>query len=154
MATQRKPRTGDYGADAFDWSVRQAAALRARRVDLLDWDNLAEEIESAGKAERRVLQWALLPVLLHPTKRDYRVGRRARSSTVSIGTHRVRAIRALAENPRLQPQLSEVLAEAYDDARRFAAIETDLPLDDLAAACPYDREEVTTRVIEWDGETA
>jgi len=43
-----------YDYDFFLWTQEQAAALRrAKDSNLpLDWENLAEEIESLGKSER------------------------------------------------------------------------------------------------------
>jgi hypothetical protein len=44
-----------YGEDFVRWTEEQAAALRrAKGSNLpLDWENLAEEIESSGKSDRR-----------------------------------------------------------------------------------------------------
>jgi uncharacterized protein DUF29 len=39
--------------DYHAWVMEQVAALRARDLDALDFDNLAEEIEDLAKAERR-----------------------------------------------------------------------------------------------------
>ena len=47
-----------YDRDFFLWTQEQAAALRAvRKSNLpLDWDNLAEEIESLGRSQRTELR--------------------------------------------------------------------------------------------------
>jgi Domain of unknown function DUF29 len=50
----------DYDTDLLLWSERQAALLRraaaGERVnDQVDWENIAEEIESLGKSDRREL---------------------------------------------------------------------------------------------------
>src|ERR1700731_4020462 len=53
------PKTNElYDRDFFLWTQEQAAALRAvKNSNLpLDWANLAEEIESLGKSERRQLR--------------------------------------------------------------------------------------------------
>ena len=39
--------------DILAWCERQAALLRARDADALDYDNLAEEIEDVGRSELR-----------------------------------------------------------------------------------------------------
>ena len=48
-----------YDSDLVAWSAEQARALREagrRRVNLpIDWDNVAEEIDSLGRSERRTL---------------------------------------------------------------------------------------------------
>ena len=38
-----------YEDDLFAWTQEQAALLRAHAVDAIDWENLAEEIESHGR---------------------------------------------------------------------------------------------------------
>ena len=35
-----------YESDLYEWTKEQADALRRRASNALDWDNLAEEIES------------------------------------------------------------------------------------------------------------
>jgi hypothetical protein len=55
MATAVTNRVG-YEEDLYVWTQEQAALLRARRTEGLDWDNLAEEIEMAGGSDRRELE--------------------------------------------------------------------------------------------------
>ena len=41
---------GLYDNDNYSWALEQARALRERRADLLDWNNLAEEVgDLAGR---------------------------------------------------------------------------------------------------------
>jgi len=50
------PETGElYEHDFFLWTQEQAAGLRRAKASNLplDWENLAEEIESLGKSDRR-----------------------------------------------------------------------------------------------------
>ena len=46
----------DYDTDFYEWTQHQAAALAAGHVSELDLANLAEEIESLGKWDRRGLR--------------------------------------------------------------------------------------------------
>ena len=41
-----------YDLDLHDWAHAQADALRRRSANEIDWENVAEEIESLGKQER------------------------------------------------------------------------------------------------------
>ena len=43
----------NYETDFYDWTKAQADTLRRRAANELDWDNLAEEIETLGRSERR-----------------------------------------------------------------------------------------------------
>ena len=40
-----------YGRDYYAWVQAQADALRERRIEDVDWENVAEEIEDLGKSE-------------------------------------------------------------------------------------------------------
>jgi hypothetical protein len=59
-----------YGGDFVLWTEDQAAALRrAKGSNLpLDWENLAEEIESLGKSQRAELNSQIRRILRHLIK--------------------------------------------------------------------------------------
>ena len=141
----------DYAADGYGWAMAQAALIRDGRSDEIDWENVAEEIESVGKRERSTLKSHLIQVIIHMLKWDVQPERRGRSWYVSIATQRVHAQDALRENPSLKPSLDEVVSEATNTARRLAAIETKLPENhfDLVS---YSVDEVFNRPFEWDGD--
>src|SRR5712692_6701795 len=45
-----------YDRDFVAWAKGQAQALKERRVTVLDWDNLAEEIDALAKRDERSLE--------------------------------------------------------------------------------------------------
>ena len=49
-------RRARYDEDLYAWTQEQAALLRARHFDALDWENLAEEIAAVGGSDRRKLE--------------------------------------------------------------------------------------------------
>ncbi len=53
-----------YEQDFYAWTLQQAELLRSRQLDCADLDNIAEEIESMGRSEKRELT-SRLTVLLH-----------------------------------------------------------------------------------------
>ncbi|MBV8705352.1 MAG: DUF29 domain-containing protein [Acetobacteraceae bacterium] len=61
-----------YDSDLVAWSVEQAIAIREagqRRVNApIDWENVAEEIESLGKSERLALRSRIGSVIEHLLK--------------------------------------------------------------------------------------
>ena len=65
-----------YDADILAWSERQAALLRrvarGERVNDadLDWPNIAEEIESVGRSERRACEYLIVQWLAHRMKAE------------------------------------------------------------------------------------
>lgn len=63
-----------YDDDIVSWTEQQAAASRAlaRRPDLskmLDWENVAEEIESVGRSQVQAVDSLLVQTLAHLLKR-------------------------------------------------------------------------------------
>ena len=43
-----------YRRDVYGWSKEQVEALRQRDLKGIDWDNVIEEIESIGLAQRQI----------------------------------------------------------------------------------------------------
>ena len=59
-----------YDADILVWSEQQAEALRRRAANEIDWENVAEEIETVGRNELRAVTSHLLMALLHDLKAE------------------------------------------------------------------------------------
>jgi hypothetical protein len=59
-----------YDTDILLWAESQAALLRRRAANELDWDNLAEEIEGVGRNELHAVQSHLVRALLHDLKAE------------------------------------------------------------------------------------
>jgi hypothetical protein len=131
-----------YDTDVYAWSLETAAALRQRRLDGIDFDSVAEEILDVGKHERRMLESALVLVLLHRLKIKYQPQKSTRSWRLSVLEHRARALLVLRRNPSLQPLVPEVLGDAYELARVRAARQTGLPLKVFPKICEWTPDEV------------
>ncbi len=58
----------DYDTDSYGWTTEQAALLRAGRLDAIDVANIAEEIESMGRSEKRELVGWLAVLSTHLPK--------------------------------------------------------------------------------------
>lgn len=115
-----------YDEDLYLWSQQQAAALReaARRgVNLpVDWENVAEEIESLGRSDRRRVVGHIQVVIEHLLKLEYSTRpdpRRGWRATVK----RERGVldQILADSPSLRARTAEFVAEATPKAAGFAA---------------------------------
>jgi Domain of unknown function DUF29 len=118
-------------ADFYQWTQAQAAALRAKDWGALDLENLAEEIESLGRSERRAITHQLERVLIHQLKWVYQAPQRARygrSWRRSIYQARAAVADLIEESPSLQHYPAQQVGRAYRRARQHAAIETGLPL--------------------------
>jgi hypothetical protein len=54
----------DYETDAYGWAIQTSAALPERRLEAVDWDSVAEEIEGLDESERSALESNLLQILV------------------------------------------------------------------------------------------
>jgi len=126
-----------YEGDFYTWCMREAQLLREGRLAELDLPNLAEEIASLGNEQEHALGSSLRILLVHLLKWRYQAKRRTRSWAGTIVRERGNYARRLRKNPGLKPSQLELLAEAYQDARREAAAETGLPLSTFPETCPF-----------------
>jgi hypothetical protein len=137
-----------YEQDFHRWCLDQATALRKlaeMRANLavpLDLENLAEEIESLGKSQRRELVSRYQVLLLHLLKWRHEPRRRSRSWRSTIATQRLEIARSLRQNPSLRARRAEELEDAYVGARTLAAIETGLPLSTFPETCPFTLDQI------------
>ncbi|MGH6920533.1 MAG: DUF29 domain-containing protein [Geminicoccaceae bacterium] len=131
-----------YEEDLYAWSQEQAALLRARRAERLDWDHLAEEIEWMVGRDRRELKNRLRIILLHLLKWQGQPGRRGASWRKSLRTQRRHIKDLLQESPSLRRLVPELVRETFPDAVKDAADETGLPRERFPAGCPYAPDEV------------
>jgi hypothetical protein len=126
-----------YESDFYAWAMEQAALLRERRLDAADIDNIAEEIESMGRGEKRELVNRLAVLLLHLLKWQFQPGFRSPSWGATIREQRLRLRNHLDDNPSLRTHLAEALARAYELAVIGAARETGLPESAFPSTAPY-----------------
>lgn len=138
-----------YEADFYSWALRQAAALRAAaaaRLDTpeaIDWENLAEEVESMGREQAAKLRWSLRLVLMHLLKWQYQPRLRSASWRITIGRERRNVVDHVTDNSGLKGRLNEIFRQAYRHARKDAADETGLPLATFPAASPFTIEQAS-----------
>jgi hypothetical protein len=136
MATMTQTRVR-YEDDLFAWTQEQAALLRAHAVEGIDWENLAEEIESMGGRDRRELESRLRVVLLHLLKWQAQPALRGSSWRKTLRTQRREIRTLLKQSPSLRREVPGLMREAYADAVKDAIDETDLRADVFPSACPY-----------------
>ncbi|MDQ4060919.1 MAG: DUF29 domain-containing protein [Pseudomonadota bacterium] len=154
--TEPAPRPDKAGASSYDgdfyaWTQEQArhlrelaATLRSRRDPLgrrIDFENIAEEVESLGKSDRRALEGRLNVLLVYLLKWAYQPEQRSTSWRRSIVEQRRRILRILADSPSLSSYPEEVVPEEYCLAR-LAADETGLAEDAFPAVCPFTVEQI------------
>jgi hypothetical protein len=141
MASIRNSSSDLYERDYYAWLRDQVRALRERRIEEVDWDNVAEEIEDLGKSERRGISSHLAKVVEHLLKLEYAHGifseYNARAWRLSVRSARRQIRKLLNESPSLGPQLEEMLIDAYEDGRLEALRDRRLKEDILPKASPW-----------------
>ncbi len=130
----------DYETDFYAWASQQAELLRQKQTNNLDWDNLAEEIETIGRSEKRQLASHLEVLIMHLLKWQYQPNLRSRSWQLTIKERRLRLVKLLQENPSLKHGLTETVLSLYPLAVISAERETGL--SNYPEHCPYTPEEL------------
>ncbi len=139
-----------HDKDFYAWAMEQAARLReaaASGTNLpLDWENLAEEIESMGRSDRLEVTSRLARIIEHLLKLELSPADRPRNGWKrSVIQQRTALGRVLRDSPSLRAKLEEFLPNAWADGRQDAlfGLEADGLFDrDLPRECPYRLEEL------------
>lgn len=139
-----------YDTDFYGWTQEQAAKLRAlltERSNLnLDFENIAEEIDSLGRSNRRQLVSRLEELDNHLMKLAYSLAWEPRRQWKnSVKGQRIDIAELLDESPSLRPLLSDALAKAHDNAVRSFSdeklIELTMP-EHLPSTCPFELDQM------------
>jgi hypothetical protein len=131
-----------YDQDFALWLEHQAALLRARRFDLLDLDDLAEEIDAVAQSLHRELRNRIKLVLVHLLKYEFQPERLSDSWLETLGEQRDQISELLQQNPSLSRRVMEYADRIYPSAVGKAARETKLPASAFPASNPYSRDEI------------
>lgn len=114
-----------YDQDFVAWTKQQAEALRAAACggtnQVLDWANLAEEIESLGRSDKRELRSQIHRIIRHLAKLQFSPASDPRRGwRESIVDARVQAELLLADSPSLKPRLDELVSAETANAIKRA----------------------------------
>jgi hypothetical protein len=135
----------NYDADFYAWTVEQARLLRAGELSAIDAANIAEEIESMGRSDRRELHSRLVVRIMHLLKWRQQPGARSRSWSATIEEQRLQIENVFVESPSLRPLVAGMLAQTYAIARARAIAETGLADEAFPAACPFSLDDILSR---------
>lgn len=131
----------NYEKDFYAWSLEQARLLKNKKLTHLDLKNLAEEIESLGKKDRRALKSHLIILLLHLLKIKVQK-RKTNSWKQSISNSRNEIEFILEDSPSLRREIAFFIDEVYEKARKEAAEETRLSIEKFPKKCPWSVDEI------------
>jgi len=126
-----------YEKDFYAWANKNAELLRAGRLSEVDAGNIAEELETMGRSEKRELTNRLAVLLAHLLKWVFQPELRSNSWKYTIRGQRDDILDILEESPSLRSEIDERLVKAYEKATRLAAEQTGLEEGNFPANCPY-----------------
>jgi hypothetical protein len=110
-----------YQRDFVRWTEQQAAALREAAglgINLpLDWENLAEEIDSLGRSQRRELRSRIATIIEHLIKLECSPATDPRRAWMeTIARERVNIEDLLDDSPSLRNEVDGIIARAMTRA--------------------------------------
>jgi hypothetical protein len=147
MTAHARPTTDLYDEDFFVWTEVQADLLRARRFEALDLDNLIEEVEALGRAEKKEVVSNATVVVEHLLKLQHGPASDPRPGWMdSVLSHPMRLEYDLT--PRLRQVLQDELPRVYAIARsmahrRLRGHGEDAAASALPSSCPYTLDQIT-----------
>ncbi len=137
-----------YEDDLYTWANEQVALLREGRVGEVDSENVAEELSDVAKGLYWQLWTGLRVLVMNMLKWDQQPEFRTATWSWSIEEQRRRYAKLMSKSPGLILQRDEALADAYESARDWAALETHLHVSEFPEECPYTWVDVLDRPFE------
>src|SRR3989442_6064486 len=135
-----------YERDETAWLEAMSALAASRRYAEMDYVHLSEYLADMAKRDRREVFSRLVVLLAHLLKWRHQPEHRSGSWRGTIRTQR-RELRLLLESGTLSNHALSVLRDAYFDARRQAADETELALDLFPSECASEVAEVPGEAV-------
>jgi hypothetical protein len=130
-----------YNRDFCAWAEETALLLTAGKLSEIDLENLIDEVEDMSRNEKRALLSNLRVILMDLLKYKYQPEKRSSSWLSSIREHRTRIADAFRDSPSLRGYFLDMFDTCYQNARKQAADETELPLNIFPLASPFTPEE-------------
>jgi hypothetical protein len=131
-----------YEEDFALWSAEQAELIRSGKLDRVDLENVAEEIESLGRSSKHEIRSRLAVLTMHLLKWERQPEHRSRSWGSTIKSQRHELQRLLKDSPSLRSFPGQVLEDEYPWAREKASEETTIYIERFPEACPYTIEQI------------
>ena len=131
----------EYNTDFYAWTAHNANMIRKGNFSEVDRENIAEEIESMGKRDRRQLINRLAVLISHLLKWQYQPMRRSNSWELTIKEQRNKVFELLEDSPSLKHELELRQNTAYRNAVFMAAKQTGLGVSNFSEDCQFTIEQ-------------
>ncbi len=126
-----------HETDETAWLEATADLIRQGRLNEIEPETLAEYLTDMARRDRREVYSRLVVLLCHLLKWQHQPDRRSGSWRGTI-LEQQRELRQLLESATLRNHASAVFADAYADARRQAAAETEMQRAAFPLECAWD----------------
>jgi hypothetical protein len=149
-------RASRYDDDIVTWAEEQAAALRAlaERPDLsnaVDWENVAEEIESVGRAHLRAVEGLLIQTLAHFLKRaSVPLAPASLHWREEIATFQISAWNAYEPSMRQRLNWNRIWKTTVTVAEANLVVYGNELLPGLPKACPVEPQDLLTEAFDME----
>jgi hypothetical protein len=142
-----------YEQDETAWLEIMSALAACGRCAQMDLQHLSEYLTGMAKRDRREVFSRLVVLLSHLLTWEYQPDGRCGSWRGTIREQR-RELRQLTESGTLRNHAAAVLSDAYAEARRQAADETEMMLDDFPAQNSWTLDQLLAEPEAPDGNGA
>jgi hypothetical protein len=129
-----------YRQDETAWLEAMAALAATGNHAEMDFANLGEYLKDMAKRDQREVFSRLVTLLCHLLKWEFQPDKRSSSWRGTIREQR-RELRQLFESASLRNHGETILSEAYEEARRQAADETDIDLSTFPSECNHELDQ-------------
>jgi Domain of unknown function DUF29. len=131
--------TEAYDSDFYKWALYNADLIRQGRVNDVDFEHVAEELEGLAGRDRRELLSRLELLVMHLLKWRFEPNYRSKSWKRTAHLQRSAIEGLLEQSPSLRSVLNEgALKKAYKRAVKLALLETEIELSALPVECPFE----------------
>ncbi len=124
------------------WAAEQAAIMRAGKLDRLDIENVAGELDYLGNSQENEIENRLNVLIAHLLKWQFQPGKRGNSWKALILEQRTQITRVLRRSPSLKGHPGRVLDEEYLIGKLKASGKTKLSEATFPKTCPYTVEQI------------
>lgn len=145
-----------YDDDIVTWAEQQAASLRALATrpdlsDALDWENIAEEIESLGRSQVQGVESALILVLVHVLKYlSAPTAQSTRSWRVEVVAYHATGRRNYRRSMRQRIDWQDLWTTAKANADASLMMFGDQLVEGLPESMPFEPEELVSKTFDMD----
>jgi hypothetical protein len=134
--------TNGYEEDFYAWTLEQAKLLRSGDFSKIDALNVAEEIESVGRRDRREVADRLENLIGELLKWRSQPGARCGNWRSAILQQRFEIEHIIEDSPSLREFATACLAETYSDARQRVIEAMGLLQPGFPTDCPFTLDQV------------